>query len=124
VIDPHSVGQADWARLYLLLTALEGALEDAGWMPRTALTDLYLEHASALGWGGSVPDLPEEELVRRELRYARRLLDALYAGRQLDAHVLRRGERLCATLGCGNDALVRYCLSCGARRARRAASEG
>lgn len=124
MIDPHSVGQADWARLYLLLTALEEAVEDAGWMPTTALADLYREHASALGWDGSAPDLPEDQLVRRELRYGRRLLDALYAGRELDAHLLRRGQRLCATLGCGNDALVRYCLSCGARRARLAASEG
>jgi len=124
VIDPHSVGEADWARLYLLLTALEGAVEDGGWMPRTALADLYIEHAAVLGWDGSAPDLPEGQLLRRELRYGRRLLDALCAGRPLDAHKLRRGERLCATLGCGNDALVRYCLSCGARRARLAASEG
>lgn len=108
----------------MLLTALEEAVEDAGWMPTTALADLYREHASALGWDGSAPDLPEDQLVRRELRYGRRLLDALYAGRELDAHLLRRGQRLCATLGCGNDALVRYCLSCGARRARLAASEG
>lgn len=124
MIDPHSLGQADWARLYLLLTALEEAVEDAGWMPRTALGDLYREHAIALGWDGSAPDLPEDQLVRRELRYGRRLLDALYAGRPLGAHLLRRDERLCATLGCGNDALVRYCLSCGARRARLAASDG
>jgi hypothetical protein len=124
VIDPHSVGEADWARLYLLLTALEGAVEDAAWMPRTALADLCLEHAAVLGWDGSAPDLTEGQLLRRELRYGRRLLDGLYAGRPLDAHLLRRGERLCATLGCGNDALIRYCLSCGARRARLAASEG
>ena len=124
MIDPHSAGKADWARLYLLLTALERAVEDGGWMPRTALADLYLEHATGLGWDGSAPSLPEDQLVRRELRYGRRLLDALYSGRPLDAHLLRRGERLCATLGCGNDALVRYCLSCGARRARLAASDG
>jgi hypothetical protein len=124
VIDPHSVGQADWARLYLLLTALEGAVEDSGWMPRTALADLCLQHATALGWDGSVPDLPEDQLLRRELRYGRRLLDALYAGRPVDGRVLRRGEPLCATLGCGNDALIRYCISCGARRARLAASDG
>jgi hypothetical protein len=123
VIDPHSVGQSDWARLYLLLTALERAVDDNGWIPSTALADLYLEHAGALEWDGSVPDLPDDQLVRRELRYGRRLLDALYGGRPLDAHLLRRGERLCATLGCGNDALVRYCLSCGTRRARLAANE-
>ena len=124
MIDPHSVGQADWARLYLLLTALEDAVEDSGWTPRTALADLYLEHATVLGRDGSMPFSPDDQLLRRELRYGRRLLDALYAGRTADARVLRRGERLCATLGCGNDALIRYCISCGARRARLAASDG
>jgi hypothetical protein len=71
-----------------------------------------------------VPYSADDQLLRRELRYGRRLLDALYAGRAADARVLRRGERLCATLGCGNDALIRYCISCGARRARLAASDG
>lgn len=129
MIDPHSVGQADWARLELLLTTLEAALEDAGWSPKTTLTDLHVEHAmvlgpDGLGSAGSADEVTEEQLVRRELRYGRRLLDALYAGRPLDAHLLARDERLCATLGCGNDALARYCLSCGARRARLAATDG
>ena len=124
MIDPHSVGQVDWARLYLLLTALETAVEDLEWVPKIALNDLHLEHAPALGSDRLACDVTEDQLLRRELRYGRRLLDALYVGRPLDAHVLARGERLCATLGCGNDALVRYCLSCEARRARLAASDG
>lgn len=125
MIDPHSVGPVDWARLYLLLTALEAAVEDdVEWVPKTALADLHLEHAPALGADRSDRDAAEGQLLRRELRYGRRLLDALYAGRPLDSRLLRRGERLCATLGCGNDALVRYCLSCEARRARLATGGG
>jgi hypothetical protein len=124
VIEPHSVSQVDWARLCLLLTALEAAVEDVEFVPNTALTDLYLEHAPALGAVGLAGQVAEGQLLRRELSYGRRLLDALYAGRPLDAHVLARGERLCATLGCGNDALIRYCLSCDTRRARLATSDG
>lgn len=124
MIEPHSVGQVDWVRLYLLLTALETSVEDVEWVPKTALTDLHLEHAPALGSDGLARDVTEDQLLRRELRYGRRLLDALYTGRPLDAHVLGRGGRMCATLGCGNDALVRYCLSCEARRARLASSDG
>lgn len=122
MIDPHSVGQADWARLYLLLTAVEAALEDAGWAPNTTLRNMHLEHATVLRSDGSVGQIAEDQMLRQELRYGRRLLDALYAGRPLDARMLARDGRLCATLGCGNDALASYCLSCGARRARLAAT--
>lgn len=121
MIDPHSVDQADWARLYLLLTAVEGAVDDIGWKPQTALAELHREYATVLSSDASGLALSEDQLVRQELSYGRRLLDALYAGRPLDDRVLTRGERLCATLGCGNDALVRYCLSCAVRRARQAA---
>lgn len=124
MIDPHTAGQADWARLYLLLTAVEEAVEDAGSVPTTALPELHREYASVLDPGRSGPAVPEDQLLRQELRYGRRLLDALYAGRPLDRHVLGRSQRPCATLGCGNDALVRYCLSCGARRAKLAAGDG
>lgn len=116
--DPRSVDEAAWARLYLLLTAIEGAVEDAERGPESALQQLHEEYAILVGCAESAPGLAAAELLRRELRYARRLLDALYVGRQLDDRLLTRTERPCATLGCGNDALVRYCLSCEAHRAR------
>lgn len=114
--DPRSAGQAALVRLYLLLTALEGAVEDADPSPAAALQGLHAEHASLLGPPGATdPD----ELLRRELRYGRRILDVLVAGGPLDDRVLSRVERPCATLGCGNEALGRYCLSCDARRMAR-----
>lgn len=121
MIEPYFLDQADWARLYLLLTALERAVEDAGSTAKAALADLHREYARTLDADERHPAVAEDQLLRRELSYARRLLDALYAGRPLDRHVLQRGERLCTTPGCGNDALVLYCLNCGARRARPAA---
>jgi hypothetical protein len=57
-------------------------------------------------------------LLRRELRYGRRLLDALYQGRRIDPRMLARTARPCATLGCGNDAFGSYCLTCEVRRSR------
>lgn len=107
---PLSARRTDWLRLYLLFTALEAAVEDAEPAPATALRELHSEQ-ELLDSGA------DEALLRRELRYARRLLDALYAGRSVDERVLRRSERPCATLGCGNDAFGRYCLSCEAHRA-------
>jgi hypothetical protein len=114
--EPRSAGQADWTRLYLLLTALEGAIEDGDPSPAAALQALHADHASLLGPPGAAD---ADELLRRELRYGRRLLDALCAGGKLDDRVLGRIERPCATLGCGNQALGRYCLSCDARRSAR-----
>ncbi len=116
--DPRSVDGTDWVRLYLLLTAIEGAVEDAECPPDAALRKLHDEHAGVLGSAGSDIDLPTDALLSRELRFGRRLLDALSVGRALDDRVLGRTGRPCATLGCGNDALVQYCLSCDARRAR------
>ena len=112
--EPRSVGQADWIRLYLLLTALEGAVEDADPNPAETLQGLHAEHARMLG---SIAAGSADELLCRELRYGRRLLDALCGGGHLDDRVLGRAERSCATLGCGNDALGRYCLRCDAHRA-------
>jgi hypothetical protein len=110
----RSAGQADWLRLYLLLTALEAAVEDADSDPAAALQGLHAEQARVLP---SPASGSADELLRRELRYARRLADALFGGTELDDRVLTRPVRSCATLGCGNDALGRYCLSCDARRA-------
>lgn len=111
--EPRAPGQTDWIRLYLLLTALEGAIEDGDPSPAAALQVLHADHASLLGPPGSADS---DELLRRELRYGRRLLDALFAGGQLDDRVLGRIERPCVTLGCSNQALGRYCFSCDARR--------
>lgn len=111
--EPQPV-RVEWLRLYLLLTALEGAVEDAESDPAAALQGLHAEHTRLLGQKGTAD---AEELLRRELRYGRRMLDALAAGGPLDERVLLRAERPCVTLGCGNDALGRYCLSCEAHRA-------
>jgi hypothetical protein len=110
----RSAGQADWLRLYLLLTALEAAVEDADPDPAAALQGLHAEQPRLLSPSASGS---ADELLRGELRYARRLADALFGGAELDDRVLARPERPCATLGCGNDALGRYCLSCDAHRA-------
>jgi hypothetical protein len=114
--DPRPVDEQDWARLYLLLTAVERAVDDDDGPPDAALQQLHLEHATLLG--PTEPALPAHLLLRRELRYGRRLLDALYVGRPLEDRMLLRTQRPCTTLGCGNDALVRYCLSCEARRSQ------
>lgn len=110
------VAPADWVRVYLLLTALEEAIDEAAANPAATLQRLHLEHAQLLGPAAAGPD---DQLLRRELRYARRLLDALYGGGRLDDRVLGRAARPCASLGCGNDAIGRYCLSCDAQRAVR-----
>lgn len=106
---------ADWARIYLLLTALERAIEEGNSAAESALEELHREYASVLGPAVTVP---ADQLLRRELRYGRRLLDALYQGRRTDFRMLASNARPCATLGCGNDALGSYCLTCEARRAR------
>jgi hypothetical protein len=113
--DTTHADLTDWARIYLLLTALERAIEERSSTPESALEELHREYAAVLGSAVSVPAGP---LLRRELRYARRLLDALYQGRRIDSRMLTRDARPCATLGCGNDALGSYCLTCEARRAR------
>jgi hypothetical protein len=105
----------DLARVYLLVTAIEAHVEDGEGSIAEALRWLYAEHADTTG--DVLPAVPDAELVRRELRFARRLLDALYANRPDAYTTLHRPERLCATPGCGNDAVVWYCLSCEARRA-------
>lgn len=106
--------ERDWARIYLLLTALERAFEEASSPPEATLEELHREYAFVLGSGLS---LPADLLLRNELRYGRRLFDALYQGRRIDARILARDARPCATLGCGNDALGSYCLTCEAHRA-------
>jgi hypothetical protein len=111
----RSAGPPDWVRVYLLLTALESAVEDAVVDPGAELHTLHSEHARMVG---SARVGSADELLRRELRYARRLLDALCGGSAVDDRVLSRPERSCASLGCGNDAIGRYCLSCDAHRAR------
>jgi hypothetical protein len=114
--EPRAAGQADWVRLYLLLTALEGAVEDGDPSPAAALQGLHAEHADLLGPLRVTEAVGAAELLRRELRYGRRLLDGLFAGGQLEDRMLSRTERPCATLGCCNEAIGRYCLSCDARR--------
>jgi hypothetical protein len=112
--DATIAGKADWARIYLLLTALERAIEDEAAAPASALEELHAEYAPVLG---TVLPTAADQLLRSELRYSRRLVDALYVGKQIDARMLARGTRPCATLGCGNDAVGSYCLTCAARRA-------
>lgn len=105
----------DLARVYLLVTAVEAHVEDGEASIVDALRKLHAEHAETTG--DLLPALPDGALLRRELGYARRLLDTLYTSRPGSHGTLDRPERLCATPGCGNDALVRYCLSCESRRA-------
>lgn len=103
----------DWARLYLLLTALERAVEEDSPSPESTLEQLHREYEPVLGSAVTGP----ADLLRRELRFGRRLLDGLYQGNRINPRVLARDARPCATLGCGNDALGSYCLTCEARRA-------
>lgn len=112
--EPELPGQAEWARLYLLVTALEEMIEDGAAEPAASLRRFHEEYSALLV---AAEPRSDEELLRRELRYGRRLLDALSKGDRLDERMLTRPGRPCASLGCGNDALGRYCLSCEARRA-------
>jgi hypothetical protein len=91
--ESRSVGQADWARLYLLLTALEEPVEDAGRTPEIALRELRQEHPAVLEVDGAPAAIPADQLLRQELHNGRRLLDALYAGRPLDGRALHRATR-------------------------------
>lgn len=109
------VDATDLVRAYLLVTAVEANVEDGEESLADALRALHAEHADAIG--DVLPALPDATLVRRELCFVRRLLNALGSGRPVSWAELERTQRLCVTPGCGNDALVRYCLSCEARRA-------
>jgi hypothetical protein len=109
------VDATDLVRAYLLVTAVEANIEDREESLADALRALHAEHADAIG--DLLPALPDAALVWRELCFVRRLLNALASGRPVARVALERPQRLCVTPGCGNDAVVRYCLGCEARRA-------
>lgn len=109
------VDAMDLVRAYLLVTAVEANIEDGEESLADTLRALHAEYADAMG--DVLPPLPDAALVRRELCFARRLLDAVGSGRPVVRAALERSQRLCLTPGCGNNAVVRYCLGCEARRA-------
>jgi hypothetical protein len=92
--DSRSVAQADWARLHLLRTALEGSVEDAGRTPEIALRELRQECVAVPELHGTPAAIAADQLLRHELDNGPRLLDARYAGRPLDGRALCTATRL------------------------------
>ena len=84
--ESRPVGQADWARLYLLRTALEGSAEDAGRTPEIALCELRQECVAVPELPGTPAAIAADQLLRHELdsgpQVARRPLRGPPAGWQ------------------------------------------
>jgi hypothetical protein len=84
--ESRPAGQADLARPYLGLTALEGPAEDAGKTPEIALRKLRQEYVAVLKVDGTPATGPADHLLRHEVHngppVARRPLRGPPAGRQ------------------------------------------